>query len=129
MTPMARFLSENALNKVSTDLSFLTKAVLESNGELDLQIRPDDRLNIYYQGNSLAEIAIRSNDYAIKVHYKFGLSEAIEKLQPNIMSKLNITNQGNYQTVNVPPDLIHPCLQLSVRRRLISKIKEVNNGE
>jgi len=71
MSPIKRYLSEEFLESFLVDFKNLIKIVVNSYGELDLAIR-DNSLNLYYKGNSLAQISPRKNHrYEISIHRKF----------------------------------------------------------
>ena len=129
MSGIKRYFSSEVFKIVSSELGFLIDAVNKSQGELDFQIRPDNKINIYYKGNSLAEISIRRDFYKIKVHHKFCLKEALMKDPSKRFDQYSLESKNGYDSVSVARNLIHPCLQKKVLNSLMSKIKEVNNGE
>jgi hypothetical protein len=129
MTDIKRYFSDAVFDEVKGDLSFLVKTVNDSDGELDFQIRPNNKINIYYKGNSLAELTCGRGNYRIKVHNKFGLRKALEDDPAKRFDNHDIKRVGDYDTVLVESQLIHPCLQKKVLTSLMGKIKEVNNGE
>jgi hypothetical protein len=112
------------------DLGFLTKAVKNSQGELDFQIRPGNKINIYYKGNSLADLSFRNGLYKVKVHKKFELKKALKKDKFKRFSDYEFGEEGQfYDTARVEPKLIYAFLQKEVLKALMSSIKCVNNGE
>ena len=71
MAVINRVLSQSFLESFKLDFKNLIRIVNDSHGELDLAIR-DNYLNLYYKGNSLAQISPRSeNQYKINIHQKF----------------------------------------------------------
>lgn len=129
MQEIKRYFKDAKLVAVENDLGFLIDAVRKSHGELDFQIRPNDKINIYYKGNRLAEISIGDSYYTVSVHERFELENAVKKDRLRRFSDYEFKKNSEYVSVNVSRDLIHAFLQSSVLKFLMSKIKEVNNGE
>lgn len=140
MAKIKRYFSEKQFMNVKNDMSFLTNAVVNSCGELDFQIRPGNKINLYYKGNSLAQITCNNNSYRVSVNKKFGLKEVIkefidkDKLKrfdsyKNFCEADENKNEPGYDSVSVDRNLIHPLLQKSTLEALMSNIKKVNNGE
>lgn len=131
MSDIRRFFSESKFNAVKNDLRFLVNAVNNSYGELDFQIRPGDKINIYYKGNSLAELSFSGGLYRVKVHSKFNLKKAVSNDPSKRFSDYEFREDksGQYVTARVEPKLIYAFLQKKVLETLMSSIKKVNNGE
>jgi hypothetical protein len=129
MSEIKRYFSEEKFSSVTKDIGFLITAVINSHGELDFQIRPGNKINIYYKGNSLAEISFNKNLYKIKVHNKFGLEKAAAKDPLKRFSAYEFIEEGDYVSVLVDRELIYAFLQKKVLNYLMSEIKVINNGE
>ncbi|MBU1117318.1 MAG: hypothetical protein KKE09_19520 [Bacteroidetes bacterium] len=129
MKSISRYFSEDSLSQVKKDLFFLLKSTRESNGEIDFQIRPGNKFNLYYKGNSLAEVAVRKDNYQIKIHREFQMAEALAKDPKKRFYPSLITKRGEYDLISVGSISIHACLQKKVINHLAVRIKKVNNGE
>lgn len=122
---MKRYLDDGIFNKFKEDFVFLFKTIKDSDGELDLRLR-DNSFNLYYKGNSLAYIEIKSKgDYRIKIHEKF-VTDVFEKDNRfNQKSK----KHKDYIEFLIAPKLLHPFFQKKYLKKLTENIKKVNNGE
>lgn len=124
-----RFISDKKFNCFFNELSFLAKKIRDSQGELDLQLR-GDYLNVYYKGNSLAKVTIKSNSFQIETHIKFKLAEAILKdKQKRFLVESVKTAYDNNVIEITDPTLFEKFFQKSIIDALAKEIKNVNNGE
>ncbi len=131
MKGIKRYFSENAFVKFKDDFSFLIKKIKDSKGELDLQIRPYNRFNIYYKGNSLAEVTIQGSNYSIKIHEKFESVEAAKEDKPKQrFPKERFSRSGKYyDKIILNSNELHIFFQNSIIERLKKNIKNVNYKE
>jgi hypothetical protein len=82
-----RVLLDNDLGNFQKDFIDIIKQVIKSKGELEISIRKD-KVNIYYQGNSLALISFQNNKkYKVTINKKFIEKTDIESIKDFIQSK------------------------------------------
>lgn len=130
MKGINRYFSENAFVKFKTDFSFLTKKIKDSKGELDLQIRPGNKFNIYYKGNSLAEVTIQKANYVIKINKKFKSDKvADEKDKPKQRFIGRFDESGDYHKIILNPNELYIFFQSPIIEGLKKNIKDVNYKE
>ncbi len=122
---MKRYLEDDAYKRISQDFEFLFKAIRDSRGELDFRLR-DGYFNIYYKGNSLAKVTIRTPDYLVSIHHKFAIEEI---LQENDRFKGIGKKRNDYFEYQLSSELLHPFFQKKHLDRLGSNIAKVNYGE
>ena len=108
------------------ELSNLVKIVKYSHGELDLAIR-DNYLNIYYKGNSLANISRnKQGKYRVKIHRKF--FEGTSADSPDFYEEKTTSN--NYSTLTLSSR--KPPLRFLQKKHITQfsrRAKKVNYGE
>lgn len=121
--PIKRFFSDENLERVKDDFSFLIEMIKELKGELDLAIR-DNYFNIYYKGNSLAKVTPKRNDsYHISINSKFINDTKADK-------RVFFENsESNYQNFLLNKNKVHPFFQKRHINEFNSKIKEIHYGE
>ena len=126
MPEIKRYLSRKNLNRFSTDFKHLIKLINDSNGEFDLAIRAN-YLNIYYKGNSLANISFREPDgYMVKIHEKFFKDTSADS--PGFYEKVTVSN--NYVSLILNNKKTpRRFLQKKHINQFCSNIKKVNYGE
>ncbi|RLC28581.1 MAG: hypothetical protein DRH37_09260, partial [Deltaproteobacteria bacterium] len=131
MKGITRYFSEDKFVKFKKDFSFLIKKIKDSKGELDLQIRPGNKFNIYYKGNSLAEVTIQKANYVIKIHKEFEPIEASERDPKHRfpMKRFVFIGGTPYVLITLIPEELPKFFQSKIINALTSKIKKVNNGE
>jgi len=111
---------------IKKDLKPLVRLINDSNEEYNLQIR-QDCFNIYYQGNSVAQVTPRKNGtYSVQIHKKF-ISEGMrEKLETYSSSK---ESKSGYINFNVRGVDLHPFFQRNHLNLISGQIRKVHNGE
>ena len=91
MPVIDRVLSDNNLGNFQKDFINIVKQVNNSKGELDLSLRKE-KVNIYYQGNSLALIGFQRNKtYTVTINRKFIKDTEIESIKDFMPSKSSKT--------------------------------------
>ena len=111
---------------IKKDLKPLVRLVNNSNEEYNLQIR-QDCFNIYYQGNSLAQVTPRINGtYSVQIHEKFVAGGVREKLENCSSSK---RSKSGYINFNVKSGNLHRFFQRNHLDRISGLIRKVHNGE
>jgi len=123
-----RFFSyeERDWEAIKKDLKPLVKLINDSNEEYNLQIRRDC-FNIYYQGNSVAQVTPRKNHtYSIRIHGKFVARGMREKLENYSSSK---QSTSGYIYFNVKSENLHPFFQRKHLNIISGQIRKVHNGE
>lgn len=68
-----RTLTDGAVERLRHDFGDLIHQVQLGRRGLELCIRPDDSLNLYHRGNSLARITVLRNSYRVEIAVAFGL--------------------------------------------------------
>lgn len=121
---MKRYLSATKVKRVKNDFGFLLNYIRNSYGELDLRLR-DGYFNIYYKGNSLAKVIVRSDQFIVQIHQKF-VSDIYSK---DKRFKDEGIIKGNYIEYRLSSDLVHPFLQKKYLDALGRNIKKVNYSE
>jgi CRISPR/Cas system-associated exonuclease Cas4 (RecB family) len=117
--------------KTKRDLSQLVRLIKNSGGEYSLQLR-ENYFNIYYQGNSLAQVTLNKNgSYTAKIHRKFAQGETLKKLERWSVNKPSqrTGSHSEYAYFNIQPQNLHRFFQRSNINSLSSKIRAVHNGE
>ena len=136
MSNIQRYFSESAFQILKEDIfkgkKPLIQTIIQSGGELDLQIRPNNKFNVYYKGNSLAEVEIQpANYYNIKIHAKFDpIGSATKdglKRFPN--ERFRVNNTGDYFYIKINRNELLKFFQGKIINALSSKIKAVNYSE
>ncbi|MFC2039865.1 hypothetical protein ACFLTW_01645 [Chloroflexota bacterium] len=109
------------------DLKPLIKLINSSNEEYNLQFR-QDCFNIYYQGNSVAQVTpkIKSRVHTAKIHKKF-LSEDLIKRLTDCSTKQ--PSGKEYLNFSVPAEKLHRFFQRAHLDRISGQIRKVHNGE
>lgn len=134
MDEIKRYLSENRFDNFKRDIATgrnpLIDTIRNSGGELDLQFRPENKLNIYYKGNSLAEIEVQVNNYVVKIHEKFKPINSADKddgkrFPENRFNKID----KNYYKIKLERGELLKFFQKKIIESLSANIKSVNNGE
>lgn len=134
MDEIKRYFSENRFDNFKKDIATgrnpLIDKIRNSGGELDLQFRPENKLNIYYKGNSLAEIEVQVNNYVVKIHEKFNPINSADKddgkrFPENRFKKID----KNYYKIKLERGELLKFFQKNIIESLSANIKSVNNGE
>lgn len=134
MDEIKRYLSENRFDNFKKDIATgrnpLIDTIKNSGGELDLQFRPENKLNIYYKGNSLAEIEVQLNNYVVKIHEKFKPFDSAGKVDRNRFpgNRFKKSNK-NYDKIKLERGELLKFFQKEIIKNLSTNIKSVNNGE
>ncbi len=112
---------------IKKDLKPVVKLINNSNEEYNLQIR-QDCFNIYYQGNSVAQVTPKtmSRTYTAKIHKKFISDDIYKKLEA---CSLNRRFSGEYISFNIQSDKLHRFFQRNHLDRISGQIRKVHNGE
>src|SRR3972149_11352243 len=116
-----RYFSKDSFKSIKNDLKFLIGIIIKSGFEYDLQIR-DDYFNLYYRGNSLAKVTPPKpdhNSYEISIHEKFFSGTGAEK---DKRWRLTSERKGDYISLNLSGDLLHPFFQIKHLKEFGSKI-------
>ena len=123
-----RFFSheERDWEAIKKDLKPLVRLINNSNEEYNLQIRRDC-FNIYYQGNSVAQVTPRKNHtYSIKIHEKFVAGGMRRKLENYSSGK---RSKSGYINFNIKSENLHPFFQRKHLNIISGQIRKVHNGE
>lgn len=111
---------------IKKDLKPLVKLINNSNKEYNLQIRRDC-FNIYYQGNSVAQVTPRKNHtYSVRIHEKFLSGSMREKLASYSSGK---ESKSGYIYFNVKNEQLHPFFQRKHLNIISGQIRRIHNGE
>ena len=111
---------------IKKDLKPLVKLINKSNEEYNLQLR-QDCFNIYYQGNSVAQVTPRKNrTYSVQIHEKFVAGGMREKLENYSTCKRSTSGYFNF---NVKSSNLHRFFQRNHLDRISGMIRKVHNGE
>ena len=133
MDEIKRYLSENRFDNFKKDIATgrnpLIDKIRNSGGELDLQFRPENKLNIYYKGNSLAGIEVQVNNYVVKIHEKFDPINSAGKNSAKRFPRNRFKRKGNYYKIKLERDELLKFFQNKIIESLSANIKSVNNGE
>lgn len=133
MDEIKRYLSENIFGNFKKDIAAgrnpLIDKIRNSSGELDLQFRPENKLNIYYKGNSLAEIEVQVNNYVVKIHEKFDPINSAGKDSAKRFPENRFKRENNYCKIKLARDELLKFFQKKIIESLSVNIKSVNNGE
>jgi hypothetical protein len=133
MPKIQRYFSEiqfkNFKNDIYKGANPLPVTIRNSGGELDLQLRPGNKFNIYNKGNSLAEVQVRINDYNVKIHNKFDPIGCAGKDGKKRFPKNRFVNSGEYIHISIKREEFLKFFQKNIIQALCSNIKSVNNGE
>lgn len=115
--------------ELKQDLKPLVKLINDSDEEYNLQIRRDC-FNIYYQGNSVAQITPRNNHtYSIQIHEKFVAGGMRERLENHSSSKSSKRSKSAYINFNVKSEDLHRFFQRKHLNIISGQIRRVHNGE
>lgn len=134
MDEIKRYLSENRFDNFKKDIATgrnpLIDTIRNSGGELDLQFRPKNKLNIYYKGNSLAGVEVQVKNYVVKIHEKFKPIHSADKddgkrFPENRFKKID----KNYYKIKLERGELLNFFQKNIIESLSANIKSVNNGE
>lgn len=123
-----RFFSheEQDWEAIKKDFKPLVKLINNSNEEYNLQIR-QDCFNIYYQGNSVAQVTPRRNhSYSVRIHEKFVARGMREKLENYSSCK---RAKSGYITFNVKSENLYPFFQRKHVNIISGQIRKEHNGE
>ena len=126
-----RFFSHEgaAWEAMKEDLKPLVRLINSSNEEYNLQVRRDC-FNVYYQGNSVAQVTPRRNHtYSIQIHEKFmtdGLRQRLEALERHCSSR---RSKSGYISFNVRASNLHPFFQRKHLNTISGQIRKAHNGE
>jgi len=135
MSNIQRYFSESKFQIFKDDIfkgkNPLIQTIIQSGGELDLQFRPDNKFNVYYKGNSLAEVEIQRANYNIKIHAKFDPIGSADKdgLKRFPKHRFKLESKSDYYNIKINRDELLKFFQAKIIKALSSKIKSVNNGE
>ena len=134
MGEIERYFSKNIFDNFKEDITKginpLVDTIKKSGGELDLQFRPDNKFNIYYKGNSLAEVKIQINKYVVKIHEKFEPIAAADKDEKKRFPEDRfLPTDKYYLKIEIEREELLKFFQQSIIKSLSNKIKKVNNGE
>jgi len=113
-----RYLNENNFKRMKKDFDFLFESIKNKRyvGELDLALR-NDYFNIYFKGNSLSKVEFMSdNNYKIKIHRKF-----FHETSATEDSRFTPVLRGDYFSIRLKPELLHPFFQKKTYRRICFK--------
>src|SRR6056297_882515 len=114
MAEIQRYFSEVYFEKFLKDFSFLIEKIKRSNGELDFQIRPDNKFNIYYKGNSLAEVKIQKNKYVVSIHEEFEPDEVADVKDSKSRFNGRFSHSGKYLTIRLTPEELPKFFQKAI---------------
>ena len=133
MDEIKRYLSENKFDNFKKDIATgrnpLIDTIRNSGGELDLQFRPKNKLNIYYKGNSLAGVEVQVNNYVVKIHEKFDPISSAGKDSAKRFPRNRFKRESNYEKIKLERDELLKFFQKNIIKSLSANIKSVNNGE
>ena len=129
MPEIKRYISERKFDNFKKDISPLVKKIRESMGELNFQLRKDDLFNIYYKGNSLAEVKVQRQYYVVSIHEKFKAPKAAEKRFPKNRFNNPKRKKKNYDSIFLKPEELSIFFQVSIIKALAARIKSINYGE
>ena len=121
---MKRYFNDENFKRLCEDFKFLVDKIKSYRGELDIRLR-DNYFNLYYNGNSLAKVTPRSNDYEIAIHKKF--SKEIFKNDDRFVIKDN--HNSKYCFIYAKNKALPQLFQKKYLDKLFSNIKKVNNSE
>jgi len=122
---MKRYLSPDKIDRVSKDFSFLVKRIRNSFGELDLRIR-DGYFNLYFKGNSLAKVTVKSDGCKVTIHRKFATDDVY--LGDSRFEKEWLL-RDDYKEFQLSPKLLRPFFQKKYLDKLCRNIARVNYSE
>ena len=124
-----RFFSheERDWEAIKKDLKPLVILINNSNEEYNLQIRRDC-FNIYYQGNSIAQVTPKKRNwtYVVRIHKKFVSDDMCRKLEACSLSK---KLGKEYISFSVQSNNLHRFFQRNHLDRISGQIRKVHNGE
>lgn len=131
-----RYFSKERFENFKTDIRAGSNPLIPkiniSGGELDFQIRPHDKFNLYYKGNSLAEVAVQKSGYSIKIHQKFEPQESAKRDSKGRFPEDRFKQSEKekfYYSIIVPRNELLIFFQKKIIKSLSSNIKKVNYGE
>jgi len=111
---------------IKKDLKPLVNLINNSNEEYNLQIR-QDCFNVYYQGNSLAQVRPKRNRvYAVVIHERFLSDSVREKLGMYSSSR---QYKNGYVNFKVQGNDLRRFFQRNHLNSISGKIRMVHNGE
>lgn len=121
---------------VKDDFKFLIKKINESGFEYDFQIR-DNYFNLYYKGNSLTKVMCKDaiepmREYEVQINKKFFVDEDGNidvSVGNDTRFKDKITTKGDYISIKISNELLHPLFQGKYLKELASKIKDIKFQE
>jgi len=122
MKMIIRSVDDEVLERVVHDFGFLSDRIDKENGELDLRLR-NNYFNLYYKGNSLAKVRVKTTPYPIEINKAFamGAIDCSRFGQPKM--------SGDYCVYEVLPADLPAFLSKTVITRLYSKIKACDFSE
>jgi hypothetical protein len=120
---MKRHVDQLLFAQFLKDFHFLFDRIRKSNGELDLRLR-GNKFNIYYKGNSLALITIKSGSYDVSIHSSFSIN-VFDKDARIPTPKVS----GTYNHYILVHQQLHQFFQVKYLDKIASLIKSVNYGE
>ena len=126
-----RYLDIDKMERAKRDFPLLVRIINNSGGECNLQLR-EDYFNIYYQGNSLAQVKPNKNGtYTASIHEKFAQDETLKKLERYSVNKPSQCdgNHSKYVRFNIYSKNLHQFFQRNNMDSLSSRIRKVHNGE
>lgn len=133
MSEIQRYFTEARFDKFRNDIvsgvNPLPQTIRNSGGELDLQFRPDNRFNIYYKGNSLAEVQVQNENYKVKIHEEFDPVGSAGKDKKKRFAAERFKKSGKYFNISLNSGELLKFFQVEIIKALSSRIKSVNNGE
>lgn len=131
---LKRYFSEEDYNHLREDISGgrnpLIQTINNSCGEIDFQIRPDSKFNLYFQGNSLSQVIIQKTSYKILIHEKFDpVHSALKDPNGRFTEDMFSKHGKHYFCVTVKRSQLLKFFQSKIIEALASNIKKVNFGE
>jgi len=126
-----RYLDSEKFGMVKKGLPPLVKLINGSGGEYSFQLR-ENYFNIYYQGNSLAQVKPNKNGtYTAEINEKFAKDETLKKLEQYSVNKpsQNARDSTKYVRFTIRPQNLHQFFQKSNINSLSSRIRAEHNGE
>jgi hypothetical protein len=129
MKKIIRSFDDGILDRVKTDFEFLVNRVRIEDGELDLRLR-NNYFNLYYKGNSLAKVNVKSQPYQIEINKAF-----IETNDDHPKEAINSGRfgkpvpRGDYFVYEVEAKNLHAFLSKQTITQLYRRIKNYNYSE
>ena len=110
---------------VKQDFKFMIDKIIKSGFEYDMQIR-EDYFNLYYKGNSLAKVMCkyaRESKYEVRINKSFYEDNFLDN-DPLKRFTGKITPMGDYISIKITNELLHPLFQDKYLAEFTSRIKE-----